>query len=263
MTAGDLIGRTAFVTGAARNIGRSIAIALARSGADVVLHARSQSSDLEATEAQVRAEGRNAWSYAADFESPDALKALVNVVNDQHEISILVNNAAIRPSSRSEAITSDDWNRVLRVNLTAPFELVQAFAPRMRELSWGRIINIGGQDSYWGWGGRAHVVTSKAGLAGLTRCLAVELGKDRITVNQVVPGLIATTRDGSNYSDWQRVVKRLTAVMAIKNLGTAEDVAAAVAFLSSSTAGYITGQELHVNGGGFPLLLDPREWSAE
>jgi NAD(P)-dependent dehydrogenase (short-subunit alcohol dehydrogenase family) len=226
----------------------------------VVLHARRAGADLEATADCVRGEGRRAWCYPADLEDADGTADFARRVTEDREISILVNNAAVRPQALLEEVTAAEWQRVIRVNLTAAFELIQACAPGMRRRGWGRIINVGGQDAQWGWGGRAHVVASKSGLAGLTRCLAVELGPDGVTVNQVSPGLIRTARPTAGYPDWQLVEDRMRSVMAIKRIGEVDDVAATVAFLASPAAGYITGQEMHVNGGGFPLLPNPRGW---
>jgi len=257
-----LQGRTALVTGSARNIGRSIAVALARSGADVVLHASAASPELDTTAELVRAEGRMAWCLPADFGDAVATGAFIEAVTGSHDVSILVNNAAVRPQALLAEVTRQAWERVMRVNVTAAFELIQGCAPGMRRGGWGRIVNIGGQDAHWGWGGRAHVVASKSALSGLTRCLAVELGPDGITVNQVAPGLIRTARAAADYPDWQQVEQSMTSIMAVKKVGEAEDVAAMVAFLAAPTAGYITGQEIHVNGGGFPLLPNPRSWRA-
>lgn len=248
------------MTGSARNIGRSIAVALAESGADVILHAAHPSVDLEQSVEQVRAKGRQAWCLTADFEDAAETGAFLKAVAGRPDIAVLVNNAAVRPHAALDQVKHEDWERVLRINVTVPFLIIQACAPGMRAAGWGRIVNIGGQDAHWGWGGRAHVVASKAALSGLTRCLAVELGRDGITVNQVAPGLIRTGRLATGYPDWQRVEQRLTSIMAVRSVGETDDVAAAVAFLASPEAGFITGQEIHVNGGGFPLLPNPRTW---
>ncbi len=169
-------------------------------------------------------------------------------------IDILVNNAAIRPRTPLLDVTVEEWDRVHATNLRGSFFLAQAVIPHMIEQRWGRIIGIGGIDAYHGSVQRPHVVASKLGLVGLGRALANETALDGITVNTVVPGVLATERYRHGSDDIRRVYEAALQIIPQGRLGTAQDVAAACTFLASEQAGYITGQELMISGGAFPLV---------
>ena len=237
------------VTGGARNIGRAIARALAAGGADVMVNALHAHADIDATVREIEAAGRRGESHIADVTDPAAVASLVAATVARFgRIDALVNNAAIRPEQSFETMSFADWRRVLAVVLDGAFLCAQAVLPHLARAGGGSIVNIGGETGHRGAAGRAHVVTAKAGLAGLTKALALDLAPQRITVNCVVPGRIDTVRAGSE--DPGAHVHR-PAVPPIGRLGTPDEVAAMVRMLCGPDARYITGQAIHVNGGGY------------
>ena len=245
----ELYGKVALVTGGARNIGRAIARALAAGGADVMVNALHAHADVDQTVRDIEAAGRRAASHIADVTDPDAVAAMVKATVERFgRIDALVNNAAIRPEQSFATMSFADWRRVLAVILDGAFLCSQACAPHIARAGGGSIVNIGGETGHRGAAGRAHVVTAKAGLAGMTKALALDLAPQRITVNCVVPGRIDTVRAGSG--DPAQPVHR-PAVPPIGHLGTPEDVAAMVRMLCGPDARYITGQAIHVNGGAY------------
>jgi 3-oxoacyl-[acyl-carrier protein] reductase len=249
-TAGtDLAGKVVLVTGGARNIGRAIARALAAGGADVMVNALHAHADVDATVREIEATGRRGASRIADVTDPASAAALIDATIGRFgRLDALVNNAAIRPEQAFETMSFADWRRVLAVILDGAFLCAQAAVPHMARAGGGSIVNIGGETGHRGAAGRAHVVTAKAGLAGLTKALALDLAPRRITVNCVVPGRIDTVRAAS--ADPTAHVHR-PAVPPIGRLGTPDEVAAMVRMLCGPDARYITGQSIHVNGGGY------------
>ena len=245
----ELYGKVALVTGGARNIGRAIARALAAGGADVMVNALHAHADVDRTVRDVEAAGRRAGSHIADVTDPDAVAAMVKATVERFgRIDALVNNAAIRPEQSFASMSFTDWRRVLAVILDGAFLCSQACAPHIARAGGGSIVNIGGETGHRGAAGRAHVVTAKAGLAGMTKALALDLAPDHITVNCVVPGRIDTVRTAS--VDPAQPAHR-PGVPPIGHLGTPEDVAAMVRMLCGPNARYITGQAIHVNGGAY------------
>jgi len=243
--ANELGGRVALVTGAGRNIGRAIALALAAAGAAVVINGRRDRQALDAVAAEITAMGGQALPVPADVADAAAVDGLLTAAIARFgRLDILINNAAVRPEKALEAMTLADWHGVLGVILDGAFLTVRAALGHLRASGAGAIVNIGGVSGHTGARGRAHVVTAKAGLVGLTRALAHELAGDGITANCVVPGLIATERDANLLPQHHRVSRTL-----LGRHGSAEDIAAAVCFLCGPQARYITGQTLHVNGG--------------
>ncbi len=250
-----LKGHTAFVTGAGRNIGRAIALALGDAGAHVVCGYVRDGEAAAAVVDEIVAGGGAARTCRVDVADVPATQAAVAaLLADGLEIDIVVNNAAIRPRTAIADVTVAEWDSVHATNLRGAFFLCQAVLPHMVEQSWGRIVNIAGIDAYHGSLQRPHVVASKLGLVGLARALANETARHGITVNTVVPGVLETVRYRHGSNDIGRVMAAALDIVPMARLGTPSDVAAACMFLVSEQANYITGQELMVSGGAFPLV---------
>ncbi|WP_031500764.1 3-oxoacyl-[acyl-carrier-protein] reductase [Bryobacter aggregatus] len=238
--------RTALVTGASRGIGLACAKALAKAGNKVVLAARNLEK-LEAAAASIREEGGQALAITIDLSSPESIQeSIKKAIAEAGPIHILVNNAGVTKDGLSMRMKMDDWNQVIQTNLTGAFVAAQAVMSGMMKERWGRIINIASVVGEMGNPGQANYVASKAGLIGLTKSLAQELASRNITVNAVTPGFIETDMTAV-LSDEQK--ERITSLIPLKRLGQADDIAAAVAFLASDNASYITGHILKVNGG--------------
>ena len=247
--AGELAGKVALVTGGARNIGRAIALALADGGAAVMVNARTSRDAAQETVAAIRGAGGRAGWHLADVTDAGAVAAMVQAAVAQFgRLDMLVNNAAIRAETQFADIGLADWRRTLAIVLDGAFVCAQACLPHLRRAGGGSIVNIGGLTGHRGARGRAHVVTAKAGLAGMTRALAHDLAPDGITVNCVVPGTIETQRGLPGAPE--RPAHRQEPPP-IGRRGAPEEVAAAVRFLCGPGARYITGETLHVNGGGY------------
>jgi 3-oxoacyl-[acyl-carrier protein] reductase len=239
-----MTNRTAFITGASRGIGRACAVALADAGARVAVAARSL-DQLESLAVELRSKGREA--FAIDMSSADSIKeALAKTAKDFGPISILVNNAGITKDGLAMRMKKDDWDSVLAVNLTGAFLAIQQVLPAMMRERWGRIINISSVVGEMGNPGQANYVASKAGLIGLTKAIAQEMGSRSITVNAVAPGFVETAMTEGLA---QELKDSMLSHIPLRRIGTPEDVAAAVRFLASEEAGYITGHVLDVNGG--------------
>ena len=241
----DLSGRIALVTGASRGIGRAIATTLARQGAHVVAAARGDNA--RATVDEIVAAGGKADVLALDVTDAGAPEAAIAATAGAHgRIDILVNNAGITKDQLMLRMKRDDWDAVLGTNLTATFALTQAALKPMLKQRAGRIICISSVVGQGGNAGQANYAASKAGLIGFAKSVAQEVASRGITVNVVAPGLIDTdmTRaiTDSAHDEW-------AAKIPLKRLGTPDDIAAAVCFLASDEASYITGQVLAVNGG--------------
>lgn len=257
----DLSGRTALVTGAGRNIGRAIALRLAGAGAEVACCWRQDAAAAEAVAAQIRAAGGRADSVPLDLADVDSIRrAADTVLARAGRLDILVNNAAVRPRRKVGDVTVHEWDLVHRVNLRGPFFLDQAVIPAMREHGFGRIIHVGGLDAYWGKAQRPHVVASKLGLVGLSRALANETARWGITVNTLVPGTIDTDRPRPDwYPDMAEYYRQRRDRIPVGELGTPDDLSACCVFLASPHARYVTGQELLVTGGAYPLVHQPSD----
>lgn len=245
----ELDGKVALVTGAARNIGRAIALDLASGGAAVMGVALSDEAGLGEMVAAIEAEGGRAAWQLADVTNPVSVRAAVETTLERFgRIDILVNNAAIRGEVAFDAMTLAQWHQVLGVTLDGPFLCSQAALDALTASGAGAIINIGGLTAYTGAKQRAHVVTAKAGLDGLTKALAQELAEREITVNLVSPGLIDTVRGGHSAAEPDHHKHRTTLV---GRRGRPQEVAAMVRYLAGPNGRYLTGQTLHVNGGAY------------
>ena len=242
----DLKGQVALVTGATRGIGAAIAQELAARGATVIGTATTEDGAGKITAALQASGGRG---VALDVNNASAAEAVVDGIVKQHGgVHILVNNAGITRDTLAMRMKDDDWDAVLDTNLKAVFRMSRAVMRTMMKQRHGRIVNITSVVGASGNPGQANYAAAKAGVAGMTRALARELGSRGITVNCVAPGFIATDMTSGLPEDQQ---KALLAQIPLGALGTPADVAHAVAYLASREAGYVTGQELHVNGGMF------------
>ena len=242
----SLTGKIALVTGASQGIGRACALELAKAGATVALAARNVEK-LEAVAAEIAAAGGSAKSYALDVSSEESIKSTAKAVLADHgAVHILVNNAGITKDGLALRMKLADFDDVLRTNLTGAFLLTQAVISSMMKARWGRVINITSVVGETGAAGQANYAASKAGLIGLTKSLAREFASRGITVNAVAPGFIQTSMTDSLTDDQKAGI--LTQIP-LARYGTDADIAAAVAYLASDSAGYITGHTLDVNGG--------------
>ena len=267
----DLSGRVALVTGGSRGLGRADALTLARAGADVAIadllvesEAGSDETDrygvlatvartqglvrTESTADEIRAMGRRSLALRCDVTDRDQVDATVaRIVDELGSVDILVNNAAtLDHVGQFHDQKPELWERDLRVNLTGSFNCAQAVWPHMRERGWGRIVNMASVAGTLGGFGQASYSTTKAGVLGLTRTLAMEGGRHGITCNAIVPGVIGTEAfHMANEAMNDRIVARTV----LKRPGDPQDVANAIAFLCSDLAAYVTGVELNVSGG--------------
>ena len=266
----DLSGRVAFVTGGSRGLGRADALTLARAGADVVvadLLVESQLSEdtdrygalatvarqqglvhTEETVAEIQAMGRRAFAVRCDVTDRDEVDAAVaRTVEELGSLDILVNNAGtLDHAAQFQSQSAELWERDLRVNLTGAFNCAQAAWPHLKERGRGRIVNMASVAGTLGGFGQASYSTTKAGLLGLTKTLAMEGGRHGITCNAIVPGVIGTEAfNMANAAMNERIVNRTV----LKRPGDPQDIANAIAFLCSDLAAYITGIELNVSGG--------------
>ncbi|MGA2067348.1 MAG: 3-oxoacyl-[acyl-carrier-protein] reductase [Thermoguttaceae bacterium] len=242
-----LEGKKALVTGGSRGIGRATVLALAEAGADVVVNYRSCAEAAEETSAAARKLGADAHVYRADLSSEDETKRMADAILDEvGPIDILVNNAGITRDKTFLKMTRTFWDEVLAVNLTGTFSITRALLPSMVEAGWGRVINLASVVGQTGNFGQINYSVSKAGLIGFTMTLAREVAKKGITVNAVAPGFIETdmTKDLSDGA-----LATVKAMTPMGRLGRAEEVAAAIQFLATPLASYITGQVIPVNGG--------------
>jgi 3-oxoacyl-[acyl-carrier protein] reductase len=240
----ELEGRVALVTGAARNIGRAIALELAAAGAKVMATALSNQAGLDEVVGAIRAAGGEAEAMLADVTSEESVAALVKATTDRFgRLDILVNNAAIRNEAPFRDLSLARFREVMSVALEGPFLLSKAAIPALETSDGATIINIGGLTAYTGAKDRAHVVAAKAGLDGLTKAMAHDLAEAGITVNLVSPGMIETARAG--HAPAHHATRRTL----LGRLGTPEDIAGMVRYLAGPQARYITGQTLHANGG--------------
>jgi 3-oxoacyl-[acyl-carrier protein] reductase len=236
-------GRVALVTGSSRGIGRAIALALARSGADVVINFHSRSTEAQEVEQQIRGLGRRSVAIQADVSVQTETKRLIEETEKQiGPVDILVNNAGIARAQPIEEIAEKDWDELIAVNLKSCFLVTQAVLPGMLVRRWGRIINISSVAAQTGGVVGPHYAASKAGMLGLTHFYANRFAKEGITVNAIAPALVET----------EMVTKNLNArpdLIPVGRFGHVDEVADVAVMLARN--GYITGQTINVNGGWY------------
>ncbi|KGO15105.1 3-oxoacyl-[acyl-carrier-protein] reductase [Clostridium botulinum] len=242
-----LEGRTAIVTGASRGIGRAIAKKLASMGANLVLNYRSSAKEIDTLLEEIKEFGIEALVIQGDVSSFEDSKKIVDEAKNKFDaIDILINNAGITKDSLILRMTEEDFDKVISVNLKGVYNCSKHIAPIMLKQRSGKIINISSVVGVAGNAGQCNYAAAKAGVIGITKSLAKELGSRGITVNAVAPGYIRTDMTDALP---EKVKKSIEDLLPLKRLGTPEDVAETVGFLASDKAAYITGQVIHVDGG--------------
>ena len=242
-----LNGRTAVVTGAARGLGRAIALRLANDGAAISVWDLNLEGVEETAEMIRKSDGRAIACVANAASAEDIAAATARTRAEFGPITILVNNAALSPFAPFETITEEMWDRLMAVNLKGPFLCTKAIIADMLAASWGRIINISSSSAQTGASAQAHYAASKAGVIGFTKALAIEYATKGITANNVPPGFVDTEGLRASPVDIEGFAKKTP----MQRPGRPEDIAAAVAYLASDGAGYVTGHTLSVNGGRY------------
>ncbi len=245
-----LAGKVAIITGAGKNIGKAIAQSLAEAGAAVVVNGRGDRTIIEETAAEIRAAGGRALPYLADVSKPDAVAAMVAAaVSEFGGVDISVGNAGLRRQTPFLQMNLEEWHEILSVALDGAFILAKAVVPEMIKRGGGTLIGLSGISHHAGAANRVHVNASKAGLEGMMRGLAVELGPHNITANCIAPGSIDTVRGPSAGGPHGRAASHSN--IPAGRQGRPEEIAAMVRFLAGPEGRYITGQTIHVNGGMF------------
>lgn len=244
---GRLVGRRALVTGASKGIGREIAIALACEGADVAINYRSSEVEAEEVARWLEGLGVNTWVYPADVSDMDSVREMKNSLQKYFgPIDILVNNAGVNVDKLFIKMDQEMWNKVISVNLTGVFNCTNAFIDKILESQHGRIINITSIVGQMGNIGQVNYAASKAGIIGMTKALAREVARNKVTVNAIAPGFIETDMVRGIPDN---IKEKILVQIPLKRFGMPTEVAKAVVYLASDDAAYITGHVLNINGG--------------
>ena len=244
-----LDGKTALITGGARGLGRTMAVALAEAGANIALAGRSKDACQQAANEIASATGRTARAFAADVTKiADIEQLAADVERELGPVDILVNNAGINIRGPIQQLTEADWDAVIDTNLKGPFLCARAFGPRMVSRGWGRVINLGSVLGVIALPGRAPYASSKAGIINLTRVLALEWAGTGVTANAICPGAFATEMNRSLLEDPVKY-KEFVAQIPMGRWGELEELTGAVVFLASDASSYVTGTPLFVDGG--------------
>ena len=245
----NLTGKTAFVSGASRGLGKGFALALARAGADVVITSRSLDAPLQETQSEIESLGRKAWPIVLDVRQEESIaEATATAWERAGQIDILVNNAGCNVRKPAVEVTWDDWNLVLETNLRGLFFLAQAHARRMIPRNYGRIINMGSVTCVAGYAGLGPYGASRGGVKQLTMSLAHDWGTHGITVNCLAPGWFKTEQNRVMYED-QDWVDYLCERIPLNRPGAPGDLDGTVVYLASDASAYVTGQTILVDGG--------------
>jgi 3-oxoacyl-[acyl-carrier protein] reductase len=246
-----LDGKVAIVTGSGRNIGRSVAESFAALGARVVVNGHKDRDAVEAVVKGIRDGGGEAMTCMADVSEDAEVGRMVKTAADAWgSVDIAVSNVGIRRLQPFLEITVEQWDEVIRTNLSAAFYLARHSIPHMRTKRWGRFIVVSGFDGFWGQvTHRAHNLAAKAGLHGLAKAIGREFGSDGITSNTVAPGAIDTVRDWSQYV--HQTPEKILPEIPLQRFGHIDEIAGACVFLASSAGGFVSGQVIHVNGGHY------------
>jgi 3-oxoacyl-[acyl-carrier protein] reductase len=248
-TTQELAGCVAVVTGGGRNIGRAIALELARAGAAVVVNVRQSIAQADAVVDEIVASGGRATTAVADVAEPQGCAGIIATAVERFgRLDILVNNASIRRETAFADLDYREWREILGITLDGAYLCTHAALSHLTRSGRGAVVNIGGLSAHTGAAGRAHVIAAKAGLSGLTRALAHDLAPYDITVNCVAPGLIDTVR-GTASTQGPQPAHHAAHAPVLGRRGKPQEIAALVRFLSGPGARYVTGQTIHANGG--------------
>lgn len=239
--------KTAFISGSARNIGRAIALRLARDGFNIVVNGSRDRAACDLVVSEVRQAGVDAIVAMGNVGSSADVRAMASEVLDKFgRVDVLVNNAAIRPRKSLLEMSDEDWDQVISVDLNGAFYLSRAFLPKMVDAGWGRIINMAGMNAIHGYAGRAPVSAAKHGVWGLTKALGKEFAPAGITVNVISPGPIRPEDADSEHAEH---IRSQLSRIPVGRLGEASDIAAMVSLLCSDEGGFVCSQMIAVNGG--------------
>ncbi len=245
----QLAGRVALVTGGSRGIGRAACLGLAREGAAVAVHYNRGREEAEHVAEEIGAAGGRATCVQADVTEPDEVERMIEEVAGfagPGGLHVLFNNAGIYPAGSLETLSVEEWDRVIAVNVRGPFLCTKAALPLLKRARRARLINIGSVMPFLGMPGFIHYSTAKAALSGFTHSLARELAEYGITVNCIVPSMVATETANTDYAGWE---ERVLAEQAIKRVQQPEDLVGAIVFLASDASDFMTGQTIVVDGG--------------
>jgi len=251
-------GRVVVVTGASGGLGSVMAGRFAAGGDTVYVGYRHGAEKAAAVVEEIVAAGHDARPLEIALESGDAVAtALETVARDAGPVDVLINNAAYRPIGAFLDLTDADWEQVLSIDLLGAVRTSRAVLPAMVDRGFGRIINISGLDALHGGFERSHVATAKAALSGLARSLALEFSRFGVTINTVIPGSFRVWRDPNLYPYWEELRQYLVSHTPVRRQGEPIELAELCWYLASANAGFVTGQDIHINGGLFPMLANP------